>query len=142
MKKTISLILCMTMMMLGALSESSCASDKSKVETYVDLLNENLPAMSEQGMTFEGAELEGKEIVIKCKLDMSFAEQGISTSYFIAAAKEGANAATIVDAAGTIEKDLLKSVANGGYSMVYRYVDNDGVLAEVEIPNVELKAAL
>lgn len=142
MKKTISLILCMAVMMLGALSVSSCTSDESKVDTYVDLLNENLPTMSESGVTFEGAELVGKKIIIKCKLDMSFAEQGISATDFVAAAKEGANASTIVEAAGAIEKDLLKSVAKCGYSMVYRYVDNNGVSADVEISNEDLKAAI
>lgn len=142
MKKIINLILCVTIMMLGILSVSSCVSDESKVKAYVDLLNENLPAMSEPGLTFEGAELVGKKIIIKCRLHMSFAAQGISTADFVAAAKEGVSATTIVEAAEAIEKEMLKSVAEGGYSMVYRYVDNDGASADIEISSADLKAAL
>lgn len=119
----------------------SC-SGTSKVDAYVQLLDENLPSMSQPGVTFEGAKKEDQKVVIDIKLGMSYAEQGMTPEEFALTASQGATAEEIVSSSEPIEKDLLKAVANEGYSIVYNYIDVEGKIAEVVVSNSALKKAL
>ena len=141
MKKAINLLCCVLVVVLCTTAIMSC-SDSSKVDAYVQLLDENLPSMSQPGMTFEGAKKEGQKVVIDIKLGMSYAEQGITSEMFAIAASEGATAEEIVSSAESIEKELLKAVVNEGYSIVYNYIDVNGEIAEVVVSNSDLKKAL
>ena len=141
MKKAINLLCCVLVVVLCTTAIMSC-SGTSKVDAYVQLLDENLPSMSQPGVTFEGAKKEDQKVVIDIKLGMSYAEQGVTPEMFAIAASEGATAEEIVSSSEQIEKDLLKAVANEGYSIVYNYIDVEGKIAEVVVSNSDLKKAL
>lgn len=139
--KTIGrLFLCIMITMMGVTMMVSC-SGASKVETYVKVLNEQLPLLSQPGAAFEGAKMEDKSIVIDVKFASSFASIGLSVNEIIEQLKQGnTNAKTIVTSAKDAEREMLKAVADEGYSMVYRFQYSDGVTFDVEIPNADLKA--
>ena len=46
----------------------------------------------------------------------------------------------MVAASNGVEGELLKAVANEGYSIVYRYKDASGATAEAVVANADLKA--
>ncbi len=141
MKKVVRLLISVLVVILCTTAFVSC-SDSSKVDAYVQLLDENLPSMSQPGVTFVGAKKEGTQVVIDIKLGISYAEQGVTPQMFAEAASEGATAEEIVSSAEPIEKELLKAVVNEGYSIVYNYIDVEGEVAEVVISNSDLKKAL
>lgn len=118
----------------------SC-SGSSTVETYVKVLNEQLPQLSQPEAVFEGAKMENKSIIIEVKFASSFASIGLSVNEIIEQMKQGnTNAKTVVSTAKDAEREMLKAVADEGYSMVYRFQYSDGVTFDVEIPNADLKA--
>ena len=141
MKKIVRLLISVLVVILCTTAFVSC-SDSSKVDAYVQLLDENLPGMSQPGVTFEGAKKVGTQVEIDIKLGISYATQGVTPQMFAEAASEGATAEEIVSSAEPIEKELLTAVVNEGYSIVYNYIDVDGEVAKVVISNSDLKNAL
>ena len=141
MKKIVRLLISVLVVILCTTAFVSC-SDSSKVDAYVQLLDENLPGMSQPGMTFEGAKKVGTQVEIDIKLGISYTAQGVTPQMFAEAASEGATAEEIVSSAEPIEKELLTAVVNEGYSIVYNYIDVDGEVARVVISNSDLKNAL
>ena len=141
MKKVVRLLISVLVVILCTIAFVSC-SDSSKVDAYVQLLDENLPGMSQPGVTFEGAKKVGTQVEIDIKLGISYAAQGVTPQMFAEAASEGATAEEIVSSAEPIEKELLTAVVDEGYSIVYNYIDVDGEVAKVVISNSDLKNAL
>lgn len=142
MKKISSLFLSLMLIMMSAVTFVSC-SDASKVDAYVDLMNEQLPKMSQAGVSFGGAKIEGKKIVIDMAFEVDYSSTGVDIKDIASEAeKSGVNAKTMVAASGDIERDLLEAVANEGYSIVYRYKDASGATADAEVSNADLKAEL
>ena len=110
-------------------------------QPHVELINEQLPKMSQPGVKFDGAKIEGKNIVIGMAFDQDFTSLGIDMNDMAAQAeKSGINAKTMVAASNGVEGELLKAVANEGYSIVYRYKDASGATAEAVVANADLKA--
>lgn len=142
MKKISSVFLSVMLIMMSAVTFVSC-SDASKVDAYVKLVNEQLPKMSQPGVSFDGAKIEGKNIVIGMAFEQDFSSLGIDIKDMATQAeKSGINAKAMVAASSDVERELLEAVANEGYSIVYRYKDASGATAEAEIPNADLKAEL
>lgn len=140
MKKISCLFLSVMLMMMSAVTFVSC-SDASKVDAYVELINERLPKELQDDVVFGGAKKEGKNIVIGMAFNQDFTSLGIDKNNMEAEAeKSGINAKTIVTASSGVEGELLKAVVNEGYSIVYRYKDASGATADVVIPNADLKA--
>lgn len=141
MKKIINLILSFTFAALCMVSVSSCSSSDSLAQEFVDQINSQKSALSQPGVSIDGAKIEGKQIVITISMEIEFGEM-ISKEAFVASCKSQLNASSLVSQFGVVDKAVIKSIADGGYSIVYRYLDSKGESAEIEITNSDLKAAL
>ncbi|MBQ2046044.1 MAG: hypothetical protein II260_02535 [Muribaculaceae bacterium] len=140
-KKAIKLLCCVLVVFVCATTFVSC-SQSSKVDSYVETLNKNQPEMSNPEKTFTGVKKENNKLVVEVKLDLSFAEIGMTAEMFAEGEREIATTDLLASSSGDEEKELLTAVVDEGCSIVYRYIDRDGEVAEIEIPNCDIMRAL
>ena len=98
--------------------------------------------MSNPEKTFTGVKKENNKLVVEVKLDLSFAEIGMTAEMFAEGEREIATTDLLASSSGDEEKELLTAVVDEGCSIVYRYIDIDGEVAEIEIPNCDIMRAL
>ena len=98
--------------------------------------------MSDSEKTFTGVKKENNKLVVEVKLDLSFAEIGMTAEIFAEGEREIATTDLLASSLGDEEKELLTAVVDEGCSIVYRYIDRDGEVAEIEIPNCDIMRAL
>ena len=142
MKKTIKLFLSFVVVVMTAISYTSCMSGDSLAEKYVDEMNKTGAAMNVSGvMSFDGAKIEGKDIVIAAKMEIEFGPM-CPKDDFLAGVKSATSAETLVAQGGSLGDKTFKKLAESGYSFVFRYIDQKGDTAEVRITSSEILEAI
>lgn len=138
MKKSIKLMLGFILCVLAV----SCG--EPTVADIVEGVNEELAGKTEDGITYESITLEGKDIVMKCKVnDFNFAQIG-GVALFESAMAQTIDISMIEKSfAGDEDSEKeLKIIVDEGCNMVFKFVDSNGEVAKYTISNAQLKEAL
>lgn len=134
MKKSINLFVGLLLCVFAV----SCSTGADKAQDIVDEINKM--SFSEEGVSFDRAYIDGKDIVMSFDLAFSFSDMGITANDFSDAIKAEMNGSFIEEMGlSNAEKEQFKEVLEDGYRFVVKYVDASGVSSSVTIPNSVFK---
>lgn len=135
MKKSINLFVGLLLCVFAV----SCG--QPSVADLVEDANKEMVGKTENGITYQSITLEGKDIVYNCKVnDFNFADLG-GAAVFEAAMNESFDVSMIKGALAGYKKahKEMEIIVNEGCNVVFKFVDDNGEVATVTVPNAKLK---